>query len=198
MIELELAGIQRIGPEPFHCALLLWREEARILPIWVSAHDADELERRIEDDEDVDTQRRPNTYDLLAETLEHVEGGVRQLALTSYFEGVYIGEITLGSSQVIDARPSDVLILAQLMKREVMADEEALSQAFLKLNDDELEEYLGFRFGEDSEPSSPSGEVDEILRHLDFDLEVDSNDSSEANDSDEGPGAEGDKRENRS
>lgn len=189
LIEVEFRGVHVVGPEAFTCALLVWREENRIIPLWLSPVDAAELgDRYLEEEGD---RRRPGTHDLLADALSRYDGGVEQLALTSYFEGVFIGEITTAGGDEFDARPSDILILSELLDIPVLVDESVLLQASLRVNDAELGEYLGVESLGDTE-ADPGAEdvaelgpeVDDEFRQLLADLGMGEDGGAEDNGSD--------------
>lgn len=158
LIPVDHHGVHVLGPEEFFCAILRWPEEGRILPIWMSAIEGGYL-AAYELDE---SPRRPGTHDLLADALSRQEGGVSQIAITSYYEGVFVATITAGGEDM-DARASDALILATILDLQVYVDEDVLTQASIWVQDEALEEYLGLSFGDDVTPAAdqrraPGGE----------------------------------------
>ncbi|GAA4801396.1 bifunctional nuclease family protein [Corynebacterium canis] len=156
-IPVKYHGVHTLGPENFYCALLLWKEKNRVIPIWISQRDAELLEAR---DAGYQT-RRPGTHDLLAESLTRLTNGVAQVNIVSYFEGVFIASIVTNDGQELDARPVDALILAQLLNLPVAVDEEVAAQTAVFLVDSDLQDYL------DIEPSDIFDDT-ELLKDEDF------------------------------
>lgn len=180
-IELTFHGIRVIGPESFFCAVMAWEDSSRILPIWMSPIEGSELgERAAEEDSG---RRRPTTHDVLADVLSRYDGGVERLELTSYFEGVFIGEIRTTNGEAIDARASDVLILSQILGIPVLIDEDIANQVALHIPEGELGEYLDLSLGQSGEGAdgdSIDEEFQEMLRDLGVpDEEEDSGDSDD-------------------
>lgn len=180
-IELKFRGVRVIGPESFFCAVMVWEDSSLILPIWLSPIDGAELgERALEEDSG---RRRPTTHDVLADVLSRFDGGVDTLVLTSYFEGIFIGEIRTTNGEAIDARASDILILSQILEVPVLIDEEIATQIALRIPDDELDEYLDLILGQDDNGEPASGideEFQEMLR--DLGVQSDEDDSDEPHD----------------
>lgn len=181
LIEVDFRGVRVVGPESFMCAVLVWEEQGRVMPVWLSPIDAAELSERSLGDES--GRRRPTTHDVLVDALSRYNGGVSRLAITSSYEGVFIGEIQAGGEE-FDARASDVLILSEILELPILVDEEVLAQTALKIADDELQEYLDISLSED-EDDEVSAEVDEELQQLMRDIgavEEGSEDSEEDED----------------
>lgn len=169
LIELDFHGIHVVGPEGFACAVLVWQAENRILPVWLSPIDAAELGDRSLDEES--DRRRPSARDVLADVLSRFDGGVEQLALTSYFEGVFIAEITTVGGEQIDARPSDILILSEILDLPIVVAEDVLTQASMHINESELREYIDIELSDSSSDDEGAAEVssgvdDEFRRML--------------------------------
>lgn len=186
-VEVDLRGVRVVGPESFMCAVLVWEEQGRVLPVWMSPIDAAELSERTMDDSS--GRRRPTTHDVLADVLSRFDGGVTRLALTSSYEGVFIGEILTAAGEEIDARASDVLILSEILDLPVVVDEEVLTQTALHIADDELEEYLDLSLGdEEAGPAADEveAELEELLRNLEADESDDADDTDDSDESDDG------------
>lgn len=157
MIPVEYHGVHTLGPENFHCALLLWKEKNRVIPIWISAIDAEFLEARDAGYE----SKRPGAHDVLVDCLTRLTPGAAQVNIVSYFEGVFIASIVTNDGQELDARPTDALILAKLLNLPVLVDEEVAAQTAVFLADSELQDYL------DIEPSTAFDDT-ELLKDEDF------------------------------
>jgi len=170
LIPVEYHGIHTTGPEQFTCVLLRWAEQNRILPVWISPLAAAELDSR----DNGFTPRRPATVDLLLDVINRSTGGVTAINIISHFEGVFIASIVLADGQEIDARPSDVLLLARALELDVNVEEDVLNQASFFVADDIMEEYFGIRFdaADSTEDLSASGDAqadadfEEMMRSL--------------------------------
>ncbi|AWB81934.1 bifunctional nuclease family protein [Corynebacterium yudongzhengii] len=183
-VEVDYHGVRVIGPESFFCAVLVWNEQSRVLPVWLSPIDGAELaERTLEDSSG---RRRPTPHDVLADVLSRYDGGVERLALTSYYEGVFIGEIRTASGEDIDARASDVLILSQILGLPIDVDEDVLNQAALHIAPEELEEYLDLDIGDAAEVGEGAHGIDEEFQEMLRDLDSDNSDDSDDADDDNG------------
>lgn len=156
-VPVDFHGVHVLGPERFLCAILRPLGDDKLLPIWLSPLEGAKLAA----EEAGESTRRPGTHDLLADVLSRDDSGVSSVELTSYHEGTFIATITSDSGSEFDARASDALILAHMLDIQVYADEDVVSQAAVYVPVDELEEYLGFSFDEDSTKEvSASGDAD--------------------------------------
>ena len=88
------------------------RGAEELLPIFIGFEEAVSIARGL----DAEGIGRPLTHDLLLDTIEELGGRVRQVAVSDLEDGTYIADVHLdtamGSSVVVDARPSDSLALA--------------------------------------------------------------------------------------
>lgn len=130
-------GVHMVGPENFMCAVLRSPEDGKILPIWVSLLDGSNLAAR----EEGESPHRPGTHDLLADVLSRGAEGVSSLAITSYHEGVFVATI-VADGEELDARPSDALILAQILDLPVRVEEDVWNQTAIFLSEEDLAQYL--------------------------------------------------------
>ncbi|QGU01948.1 hypothetical protein CKALI_05390 [Corynebacterium kalinowskii] len=168
-IAVEYYGVTPIGPEMFPCALLRWAERGRVLPLWLAASAADELDVR---DSGI-TPRRPTAHDLLVTTFEQM-GGVAEVRLISQHRGVFIASLVLGNGEEIDARPSDALIIARIIDVPILVDEDVLTDSSIFVSASDLVRYFDIVI-EDAvanEAGSASGDVqadadfEELMRSL--------------------------------
>jgi len=103
------------GPVP---VVLLGSEDAPgegaddLLPIFIGFDEAVSIARGL----DAEGIGRPLTHDLLLDTIEELGGRVTRIVVSDLDDGTYIADVHLdtamGSSVVVDARPSDSLALA--------------------------------------------------------------------------------------
>lgn len=126
-------------PDGFTCALFRWNEGNKILPIWIDADDAIKIQAYQAGFEPT----RPTAHELLAEAFQRLTPWVSSLQIVSHFEGVFIAAITTSGGEQFDARPSDVIVLSQLLEVPISIDEEILQQSSFFINDENLEEYFG-------------------------------------------------------
>ncbi len=83
-----------------------------LLPIFIGFDEAVSIARGL----DAEGIGRPLTHDLLLDTIEELGGRVKRVVVSDLEDGTYIADVHLatamGSSAVVDARPSDSLALA--------------------------------------------------------------------------------------
>jgi bifunctional DNase/RNase len=83
-----------------------------LLPIFIGFDEAVSIARGL----DAEGIGRPLTHDLLLDTIEELGGRVTRVVVSDLNDGTYIADVHLdtamGSSAVVDARPSDSLGLA--------------------------------------------------------------------------------------
>lgn len=139
LINVEYHGVHTMEPEGFSCAVFRWEEGNRILPIWISQDDADLIQAH---DAGYST-KRPGPHELLADALTRFTPGVVALNIVSHFEGVFMAAIVTPEGEEVDARPSDVILLAQLMEIPIAVDEEILQQTSIFITDGDMEAYFG-------------------------------------------------------
>jgi bifunctional DNase/RNase len=87
-------------------------ESDDLLPIFIGFDEAVSIARGL----DAEGIGRPLTHDLLLDTIEELGGRVERVVVSDLEDGTYIADVHLatamGSSAVVDARPSDSLALA--------------------------------------------------------------------------------------
>ncbi len=159
-IELEFHGVHTMEPDGFTCAVFRWDEGNKILPVWLDPDDA----LKIQAYRAGFSPRRPTAHELLAESFTRNGPWVSNLRIVSHFEGVYMASIITSEGEEFDARPSDVIMLSELLEVPISADEEILQQTAVFLNDEDLESYFGIIVESDGDediifPESASGDA---------------------------------------
>lgn len=170
-VPVSLCGVFPVGPENFLCAVLLWEERRRFLPIWLSPVGGAQLLGRIGEWEPT----RPDTHNLLVDIIEQSTSGVAAIELTGYYNGVYLAQVTMEDGAEIDCRPTDALALALMLDRTIEVDEDVLSHASLWLSADDAAAYFDIEFDDDVAVDSGSPDADrgnsasgDIQADLDF------------------------------
>ncbi|WP_273412818.1 bifunctional nuclease family protein [Corynebacterium appendicis] len=163
-VPVSLCGVFPVGPENFLCAVLLWEERRRFLPIWLSPVGGTQLLGRIGEWEPA----RPDTHNLLVDVIEQSTTGVAAIELTSYYNGVYLAQVTMEDGAEFDCRPTDALVLSLMLDMPIEVEEEVLNQASLWLNAEDASDYFDIQFdsgfadgtgnGADSSSNSASGD----------------------------------------
>ena len=138
-IELEFHGIHTMEPDGFTCALVRWDQGNKILPVWIDPEDA----LKIQAYQAGFSPRRPTAHELLAEAFQRLTPWVSDLRIVSHFEGVYMASIITSEGEEFDARPSDIIMLAELLEVPISIDEEILQQTAIFINDEDLEANFG-------------------------------------------------------
>ncbi len=139
--------------------MLRWKEKKRILPIWVALTEAIVQHQR----EAGVPPRRPRLTDLLIEVVSRIGSGLKEVQITSYFEGDYVASLVTNEGEEFDCRPSDAIAVAYILDLPIFADEAVLSQASIYISEMDLEQWLDLHFESDvSEPlveDSASGDA---------------------------------------
>jgi bifunctional DNase/RNase len=130
--------------------LLKAEDDGNVLPIWVGHAEGMALEMELKGD----AFERPLTHDLLKTTILSLGGSIAKVAITELRNNTFFAKIYIQRESeiyVIDARPSDAMILAVKSKsqifvaNDVFANHQRLIQSD-KLNgkdaDDQLRRYL--------------------------------------------------------
>lgn len=153
-VPVSLCGVFPVGPENFLCAVLLWRERRRFLPIWLSPVGGAQLLGRIGEWEPA----RPDTHNLLVDVIEQSTTGVSAIELTSYYNGVYLAQVTMEDGAEFDCRPTDALVLSLMLDMPIEVEEEVLNQASLWLSAEDASDYFDIQFDSDFADGSPDGD----------------------------------------
>lgn len=144
-VPVSLCGVFPVGPENFLCAVLLWEERRRFLPIWLSPVGGAQLLGRIGEWEPT----RPDTHNLLVDIIEQSTTGVSAIELTGYYNGVYMAQVTMDDGSEFDCRPSDALVLALMLDMTIEVEEDVLNQASLWLSAEDASDYFDIEFDSD-------------------------------------------------
>jgi bifunctional DNase/RNase len=153
LVEVRVADVTR--REDKHVVVLEEVGGERWLPVWIGPYEAQFLAVHLEDVEMV----RPLTYAFTARLLEAAGGTLQEVRISRLAGETYYAEAVVtrpgGASRTVDARPSDALNLAVLLRRPVKVAREVL-------------DAKGRPAAE--EPAAPtlsaSGIVDELLARL--------------------------------
>lgn len=149
-VPVTLCGVYPVGPENYLCAVLLWEEKRRFIPVWLPPVGGAQLLGRISDWEPT----RPDTHDLVFELIERCTPGIAAIELSNYHQGVFMAQLTMEDGSELDCRPTDALILATMADLPVEVDEAVLTQASVRLTPDEAAEYFDIQL--DDIPDDPS------------------------------------------
>lgn len=143
-VPVSLCGVFPVGPENFLCAVLLWEERRRFLPIWLSPVGGAQLLGRIGEWEPT----RPDTHNLLVDIIEQSTSGVSAIELTGYYNGVYMAQVTMEDGAEFDCRPTDALVLALMLDLTIEVEEDVLNQASLWMSAEDAADYFDIEFEE--------------------------------------------------
>ena len=177
-VPVKLCGVFPIGPENFLCAVLLWEERQRFLPVWLPPVGGAQLVGRIAEWE----PKRPDTHDVLTEVIAHSTTGVSALEISSYYNGVFMGQITMDNGTEVDCRPSDLFIIASVMDLPIEVDELVINQASIWLSPEDAADYFDVELDTNSQPqrhpesASGDAQADADFQQLMRDLGVEEGD----------------------
>ncbi|MCT1452920.1 bifunctional nuclease family protein [Corynebacterium sp. p3-SID1145] len=144
-VPVSLCGVFPVSPESFLCAVLLWEERRRFLPIWLPPVGGAQVLGRIGEWEPT----RPDTHNLLLDVIEQSTTGVSAIELTGYYNGVYMAQVTMEDGAEFDCRPTDALILALMLDMPIEVEEDVLNQASLWLSAEDAADYFDIEFSSD-------------------------------------------------
>lgn len=127
-----------LGPERFPCVLLRWDGRGKILPIWIDRPEAAKLQALSLGYE----PKRPGPHETFAEALTRFGPEIKEVRIVSHHEGVFIAELETSDGQQLDSRPSDAIILAQILGIPVLVDEDVITQAGVYVGDRDLVDLI--------------------------------------------------------
>jgi uncharacterized protein len=168
MIEVEVRDVVvRVAPngdgeEPLlamqsRIVLLAEKEGERLLPIWIGAPEGDALGLHRAG---VPTPR-PMTIDLMGRLLEAMGGRLERVVVSSLRENVFYAALHIanGSSQELDARPSDGINLAVRVGAPILVEEAVFETAgFTAADERSLETELAEACARFRQEPPPAGE----------------------------------------
>ena len=144
MIELELVGVRVELPHNQPIVLLKEQQGERYLPIWIGAVEATAIAFALQGVE----PPRPLTHDLMRDLLSGLHVAVERIVVTELRDGTFYAEIHLSSGEepiVVSSRPSDAIALAVRVRVPIFADESVLTEAGIKIEDEEQDEVEQFK-----------------------------------------------------
>jgi RNA polymerase sigma-70 factor (ECF subfamily) len=155
LVEVRVADVVRRDGE--HVAVLEEVGGDRRLHVWIGHHEAEFLAVHLEDLEMV----RPLTYTFAARLLEAAGGTLEEVRISRLAEETFYAEAVVasgGSTHTVDARPSDALNLAVLLRRPVRVAA-AVFEASQRPSDPAADEAM-------AQARTASGIVDDLLARL--------------------------------
>jgi len=144
VIELELVGVRVELPHNQPIVLLKEQQGERYLPIWIGAVEATAIAFALQGVE----PPRPLTHDLMRDLLSGLHVAVDRIVVTELRDGTFYAEIHLSSGEepiVVSSRPSDAIALAVRVRVPIFADESVLTEAGIKIEDEEQDEVEQFK-----------------------------------------------------
>jgi bifunctional DNase/RNase len=123
MIEAKVNGIALDMTTNSFVVILSASDSDRLLPIWIGHNEALAIAMGLSQV----TSRRPLTHDLLKSVITTLGGKVQKVEVTELKEQTFYAKIYItinGSTQVVDARPSDSIALALKTKSPLFVEEE--------------------------------------------------------------------------
>lgn len=150
-IPVSFCGVFPIGPENFLCAVLLWEERQRFLPVWLSPVGGAQLLGRIGEWE----PSRPDAHNLIVDIIEQSTAGVSAVELTSYYNGVFMAQLTMEDGAEFDCRPTDAFAVAVMLDLPIEVEEDVLNQTSLWLSAEDATDYFDIKV----DPNFANGSV---------------------------------------
>ena len=128
LVRVHTDGAVDSAGEQMRIVLLREKDGDRVLPIWIGAFEGDALALQLGGE----SMPRPLTADLMARVVEAAGARVERVLVSSLREQTFYAVVTVsagGSSQEIDARPSDALNLAARTGAPIFVEDEVMAEA---------------------------------------------------------------------
>jgi len=149
MIEMIVDSIRVSLMNYQRCVLLKEKDNARYLPIWIGAAEADAIAVKLQGT----NVQRPLTHDLIQSILEAFGARVKSIVVSDMKSDTFFAKINIvidGNQVEIDSRPSDAIAIAVRVQVPIFAEENVLERAGIwldkengKLLPDETEKATG-------------------------------------------------------
>jgi bifunctional DNase/RNase len=141
MLEMEVVGVRIEMPSNQPIVLLKIKGGEKYLPIWIGTAEASAIALAHQGVE----PPRPLTHDLLLAILDKFHGEISQISIDSLESGVFKASIKFTNQEVVDARPSDALVLALRASAPIYCQEQVIESAGIDVPDDQEKEVDQFR-----------------------------------------------------
>lgn len=128
LVEVTVESIRKAPLTRNQVVILRDKAGGNDLPIWIGGYEGDAIARAL-DGQQTD---RPMTHEMALMLLAPLGGQVRQVVINKIVENTFYAEITLAAGEqthVVDARPSDALVLAARTGTPVFVAREVIAQA---------------------------------------------------------------------
>ncbi len=112
LLEAELAKVMVLENKTFHTVFIAEKNGSRHFPIEIGLFEAIALLRKIEPGNETP---RPMTHDLLVHLMNSLGGNLREVRITNLKSGTFFAELVIDTQDgevIVDARPSDALVIA--------------------------------------------------------------------------------------
>lgn len=129
MVEMELSKI--VIDEKRHDQLIVLKEKngEKLLPIVIGLSEASAIKLKISGVE----PPRPQTHDLLHNTIKDLEASVEKIIIDKLEENTFHAKLVLntssGKTKIIDCRPSDSIALAVRAHAPIFVEDEVIKQS---------------------------------------------------------------------
>ncbi len=128
MIEVIIESVRVSLTNQHRIVVLREREGNRHLPIWIGAFEAESITLALQEIE----VARPQTHDLLKNTINTLNGRLVRIEIVSLRDDVFYGNLVIevnGELVHVDSRPSDAIALAIRCRVPVLMSSEILDMA---------------------------------------------------------------------
>ncbi len=133
MIEMVVDSIRVSLMNYQRCVLLKEKDNARYLPIWIGAAEADAIAIKLQGG----NVQRPLTHDLIQNIFEAFGAQVNSIIVSDMKSDIFFAKINVvidGNQMEIDSRPSDAIAIAVRVQVPIFADENVLERAGIWLD----------------------------------------------------------------
>ena len=145
------------------CAIIECPEIDRVLPIWMASFDAFALEMIVRKSA---VSRKRHVVDSLFEALEHY-GGIKDIDIAVFVEGVYIAVINCHDGFQLELRPSDALVLHLTHEFPLFVTEDVVKHGSVRVGDPTWRKLLALK-GDQSAPDQAESASGDAQADQDF------------------------------
>ena len=135
MIEVNINAIALDTKTGTPVVILKEKDGDSALPIWIGPFEADAISRAINGEK----FSRPLTHNLIVNIIKGMKANVLKVVINDLKENTYYARIYLQREDEIievDARPSDSLAIAALVKCPIYVEEKVMEQGLMEIEED--------------------------------------------------------------
>jgi len=188
MIEVVIESVRVSLTNQHRIVVLRERDGDRHLPIWIGAFEAESITLALQEIE----VARPQTHDLLKNTIQSLNGRLVRIEIVSLKDDVFYGNLVIEVNDeliFVDCRPSDAIALAIRCRVPILMSSEILETAGF-VPEQEIDANTPEEGFELTHEEQPEENVDRLSVFEDFLETLDTEDKGDKGDEDTEPPAD--------